>query len=275
MKRVLLVVVTAVLSAPHAAAQTSAAPLRFDVVSIKPSPRDALGGSARSLPDGTETLVNQPIRSIILAASPVQTREVEGLPEWVNTDRYDITLKPPAGYTRDQRSEMMRNMFADRMKLKAHVEERERDVFALVVARSDGKLGPQLKPSALDCGPRPAGSPPPPPPTFNESDAAGRCGGLYGQGVITSGGLLLDNFVLSISGNAGRQVINKTGLQGYYALTLRYATARRPGATDAAVDDNFPDFFTALQEQLGLKLQPEKMRLPIFVVDHIEKPTEN
>jgi len=81
--------------------------------------------------------------------------------------------------------------------------------------------------------------------------------------------------VLSISGNAGRQVINKTGLQGYYALTLRYATTRRPGTTDAAVDDNLPDFFTALQEQLGLKLQSEKMRLPIFVVDHIEKPTEN
>jgi uncharacterized protein (TIGR03435 family) len=249
---------------------------QFDVVSIKRNTTGETGGGMRSLPDGTTIMTNQPIRSLILGASPVPVREVEGLPDWVNSERYDVTLKPPAGYSRDQRPEMMRQMFVERMMLKAHVEERERDVFALVVARGDGRLGPQLKPSALDCSPRPPGSPPPAPPTFNEADAQGRCGGLYGQGVIVSGGLLLDSFVVSISGTAGRHVINRTGLAGYYSLTLRYTLPRRPGAApDAPADDNLPDFFTALQEQLGLKLQSEKMRLPIFVVDHIERPTEN
>jgi uncharacterized protein (TIGR03435 family) len=166
-------------------------------------------------------------------------------------------------------------MFAERMKLRAHVEERERDIFALVVARSDGRLGPKLKPSSLDCGPRPPGSPPPPPPTFAEADAQGRCGGLYGQGLIVSGGLQLDTFVRSVSGLAGRQVINRTGLEGFYALTLRYATSPEAGVGNYPPDDNIPDFFTALQEQLGLKLQSEKMRVPIFVIDHIERPTEN
>jgi uncharacterized protein (TIGR03435 family) len=249
---------------------------QFEVVSIKRNISDTTGGGMRSLPDGTSVMTNQSIRSIILAASPVPAREVEGLPDWVNTERYDITLKPPAGAAREQRGEMMRNMFVERMKLQAHVEERERDVFALVVARSDGRLGPQLKPSTLDCSPRPPGTAPPPPPSFDPKDATGRCGGLFGQGTIVSGGIALDSLVLSISGLAGRQVLNRTALKGFYALTLRWAEPRRPGASpDAALDENLPDFFTALQEQLGLKLQAEKARMPIFIVDHIERPTEN
>jgi uncharacterized protein (TIGR03435 family) len=227
---------------------------QFDVVSIKPSPRDAVGGGIRSLPDGTTIMTNLAISTIIRGASPVPVREVEGLPDWADREPYDVTVKPPPGSTRAERSEMMRNMFAERMRLKAHVEERERDVFALVVARSDGRLGPQLKPSSLDCGPRPPGSPPPPPPTTTSvADAQARCGGLYGQGTIVSGGLQLDAFVLSISGPAGRQVVNRTGLQGFYALTLRYAERPPAGAGAGAPppDDNIPDFFTALQEQLG------------------------
>ena len=145
------------------AAQTSAParPLQFDVVSIKRSAPDATSGGIRRLPDGTLVMTNQPIRGIIMSASPVPTREVVGAPDWVNTERYDVTAKPPAGTTREQRAEMMRNMFAERMMLLGHVEQRERNTFALVVARSDGRLGPQLKPSTLDCtaGPR-TGAPP-------------------------------------------------------------------------------------------------------------------
>jgi uncharacterized protein (TIGR03435 family) len=153
---------------------------QFELVSIKRNTTVGGGGGMRSLPDGTTVITNQPIRSIILAASPVPAREVEGLPDWADSERYDITLKPPAGAAREQRGEMMRNMFMERMQLVAHVEERERDVFALVLARSDGRLGPQLKPSTLDCSPRPAGAAPPPPPSFDPKDATGRCGGIFG-----------------------------------------------------------------------------------------------
>ncbi|HKE85269.1 MAG TPA: TIGR03435 family protein [Vicinamibacterales bacterium] len=277
MKSLVAAALIAAVSSIESTAEAPQAPAQFDIVSIKKNTSLEAGGGMRSLPDGTSVMVNQPIRSLIMVAAPVPVREVEGLPDWAMQERYDITTKPPAGSTREQRSEMMRTMFEERMKLKAHVEQRERDIFALVVARSDGRLGPQLKPSTLDCSPRPPGTPPPPPPTsFSEADAQGRCGGLFGQGVIVSGGILLDSLVLSISGLAGRQVINRSGLQGFYALTLRFALPRGPGAaTGAAADDNLPDFFTALQEQLGLKLQPEKATIPIFVIDHIERPTEN
>jgi uncharacterized protein (TIGR03435 family) len=253
----------------------SASSAQFEVISIKRN-TSLGGGGIRNLPDGTLVMTNQPIRSIIFAASPVPVREVVGLPDWANTERYDVTAKPPAGATREQRSEMMRSLFAERMMLAAHVEERERDTFALVVARSDGRLGPQHKPSTLDCGPRPPGTPPPPPQLPSVAEAQSRCGGLFGQGSIVSGGITMDQLVPSLSGLAGRLVNNRTGLQGSYALTLRFATTRSPGAPpDTAATDDAPEFFTALQEQLGLKLQPEKTHVPVLVVDHIERPTEN
>ena len=259
---------TLVAGAPLVAQAPSA---EFEVVSIKRSPADANGGGLQTLPDGTFIMRNSPMRSIILAASPVPTREAEGYPAWVDTERYDVTAKPPDGATREQRPAMMRRMFEDRMKLKGHVEERERNIFALVVARSDGRLGPQLKPSALDCAapappPRAVLTPPSEPPEA-------RCGGAFSNGQIVSGGILLEQLVLSLSGLAGGQVVNRTGLQGFYALTLRWAPRRPPNAN--APPEDLPEFFTAIQEQLGLKLQPERTTLPVFVVDSIERPSEN
>ena len=269
MRRASLAFASVLLAGSLTAAQ--APPLDYEVVSIKRSPVDAVGGGLQTLPDGTFIMRNSPMRSIILAASPVPTREAEGYPAWVDTERYDITAKPPAGAVREQRQQMMRRMFEDRMKLKGHVEERERTVFALVVARGDGRLGPQLKPSALDCAapaaaPRAILTPPSDPPEA-------RCGGRFGGGQIVSGGMSMDQLVPSLAGLAGGQVINRTGLQGFYALTLRFSPPGAPGREPSA--DDPPDFVTALQEQLGLKLQPEKARLPVFVVDSIERPSEN
>ena len=130
----------------------------YEVVSIRRSPVDAQSAGLQDLPDGTFVMRNQPLRSIIGAASPIPPSEIEGFPDWVARDRYDITAKPPEGSTRQQRMAMMRRMLEDRFRLKGHVEQRERPTFALVLARSDGHLGPQLTPSALDCS---APGPPP------------------------------------------------------------------------------------------------------------------
>ena len=91
-----------------------------------------------------------PLRCLLAGAAREPVFEVVGLPDWTKTEHYDIQAKPlPDSHpTREQRAEMMRNLFFDRMKLVAHIEERKRDGFALVVARSDGKLGPQLKKSS-------------------------------------------------------------------------------------------------------------------------------
>jgi len=94
-----------------------------------------------------------------------------------------------------------------------------------------------------------------------------------GQGSIVSGGITMDRLVHSLGGLAGGLVNDRTGLQGWYAVTLRFAP---PGLrADTAPSDDAPEFVTALQEQLGLKLRPEKTRVPIFVIDHIERPTPN
>jgi bla regulator protein blaR1 len=165
---------------------------------------------------------------------------------------------------------MMRNMIVERMKLVGHVEERERTTFALVVARSDGRLGPQLTPSTLDCAPRAPAVPATPP---VRGDGRSRCGMSMGRGTIESGGITMETLVRSLSGLAGGLVNNRTGLEGWYAVSLRFAP---PVLTaDPSTTDDAPQFVTALQEQLGLKLQPEKTKVPVFVVDHIERPTPN
>jgi uncharacterized protein (TIGR03435 family) len=162
-------------------------------------------------------------------------------------------------------------MFSERMNLAAHMEHREQTTFGLVLARSDRRLGPQLKPSTLDCsGSLAAGS-------TGRVDPDQACGlSMYGN-VIVSGGVTLDAFARQgVSGRVGGPVANRTGLEGLYALTLRFSSPRLAGAPrDDAPTDDAPDFFTALQEQLGLKLQPEKGIVPVFVIDHIERPTPN
>jgi uncharacterized protein (TIGR03435 family) len=267
------VIATSTVVGGRASAQTSAH-AEFDVVSIKRVDEIRQSGGGRTLPDGTIVMMNRPVATFIQPASPVPVVDVIGLPEWTRTERYDVTMKPPAGSTREQISEMWRTMFAERMQLTAHVEQQQRDVFSLILARSDGRLGPDLKPSTLDCTPRPiAPSTPPPPATAREWQ--GRCGMFMSAGSMVSGGVAMDQFVLNLGGLAGGTVENHTGLDGPYAVTLRFSPARQLGASGAATADDAPDFFTAVQEQLGLKLQREKKMMPVFVIDHIERPTDN
>jgi uncharacterized protein (TIGR03435 family) len=246
---------------------------QFDVVSIKlNSSPPGSGGGMRTLPDGSFMMTNQPMRGILSAASPVPVVEVMGMPGWATTERYDINAKAPEGSRPAQQREMLRNMIIDRMKLTGHVEQQERTTFALVLARSDGRLGPQLKPSTLDCdAPAKRDGPPSGPPSL--SDAQHRCGMSMGRGIIESGGITLNRLVPSLKGLAGGQVTNRTGLEGNYALTLRFSEGM--SADGSAAADDPPQFLTALQEQLGLKLQPEKAMVAIFVIDHIERPTPN
>ena len=192
----------------------------FEVVSIKRVNELRQSGGMRILPDGTVMMMNGPIGSLVNAASPVPItpRDILGGPDWLWRDNYDVTVKPPEGLTPEQRREMTpmmwRAMFADRMKLVAHIEQREKEAFALV----------------------------------------------------------------PIGGIAGGDVDNRTGLTGSYSVKLNFSLQRIAGApldANAAVDAA-PDIFTALQEQLGLKLQRgEKKAVPVFVIDRIERPSEN
>jgi uncharacterized protein (TIGR03435 family) len=258
----------------HVSAQAPA-PVEFDVVSIKRHASLDFSGGMRTMPDGTFVMTNATFEGIVLFASPVQTRDVEGLPPWSTSERYDLTAKPPAGSTLEQRREMWRALFANRMNLVAHVEQRERDSYALVPARHDGRLGPGLKRSTLDCTPRQVGTAPPSPTAPSIQERQNRCGMSMSAGLIVSGGVAMDQFVANLRGLAGGEVENRTGLEGQYALTLRFSVSRELGAAAVEKTDDAPDFFTAIQEQLGLKLQHEKRMMPVFVIDHIERPSEN
>jgi uncharacterized protein (TIGR03435 family) len=261
----------------------------FDVVSIKRVNELRQSGGTRTLPDGTFRMMNGPIGSLLGLASPVpiSARDIVGAPDWLWRELYDVTVKPPEGLTPEQRREMTpimwRAMFADRMKLVAHIEQREKDAFALVRARSDGRLGPDLKPSTLDCtrGPNTT-QPPPPPPTGSPSlqERENRCGLSMSGGLIVSGGVTLDQVARYLGGIAGGEVDNRSGLTGLYSVKLNFSVQRSVGATPdpnaTAAADDAPDIFTALQEQLGLQLQRgEKKSTPVFIIDSIERPSEN
>lgn len=160
----------------------------------------------------------------------------------------------------------------------AHVEQRERNTFVLVLDRADGRLGPQLMPSTLDCSPRPPGAAPLAlsPDGPGPGDVRTRCGLAMSATSIASGGITMDRLVRSLTGLAGGQVTNRTGLDGAYALALSFSRPRgAAGPLDTVPLDEAPVFATALREQLGLRLKPEKTTVPVFVIDHIERPSEN
>lgn len=252
-------------------------PATFDVVSIRKSNPDARGASARTTPDGTTTLINQPIRSILMRGASEPVDDIENLPDWA-MDRYDVIVKPPQGVSRGRIPEMWRNMLSDRLEMRAHVEHREVDGFGLVIASTDGRLGPNVKPSSLDCRPRLDAAPPPEPRTFpTRQEAASRCGMLGRQGVIVTGGMDMRSIARVLRGAVdGKPVVDRTGLAGFYAFELTYSTTR-PLAGQAAASDPAapPDMLTAVREQLGLKLEPQKIRTAVLVIDHIEPPSGN
>src|SRR3954468_2530033 len=255
------------------------APLEFEVASIKRNTSGDRGNSMRSMPDGTEVMVNSPISTFIGAAYPSQSGQYVGLPDWARTERYDVTVKAPAGTTREQERQMWRALFAERMKLAAHDETTEQPIYNLVLARTDGRLGPKLKPSAHDCiaesaAARQGGGPPPP--LTTDADFLDSCGMRMGAGRIIGGGMTMQGFTFNLRGLSGRVVQDKTGLKGFYAMDFTYAEPNQGGGTPRAGDPtDAPSVFTALQEQLGLKLEPDKMLLQHVVIDHIERPTEN
>jgi uncharacterized protein (TIGR03435 family) len=270
-----LVIANAGAALVHSSAQSPAppsrAPLEFDVASIKRNMSGPEAGSrAQTLGGGTtQLLTNGPIPIRSAAPEDVRPADVVNAPGWLTTEYYDITVKAPAGSTRDQIREMWHTLFVQRMKLVAHVEHREVKAFGLVLA--DGRPGPELKKSALDCSALASATSPVAGPSI---DKATRCGFGLTSTSIVSGGATMDVLArIQLSPLAGAPVTNRTGLEGYYAFTLKFRAPHPAGA--AAPDDDLPDLFTALREQLGLKLETEKATEPYWVIDHIERPEEN
>lgn len=213
------------------------------------------------------------------------------LPKWVTTDRYKIQAKADHPVTKEQMRLMMQALLAGRFGLKLHFEDKEMPVIVMTLAKP-GVLGPRLRPStgtACDVGPRtspPKGNPQ----TMSADDIPWTCNytliarpeKMMLGGTRNTTMQLVAKFVGGLAGNFGlltRPVVDETGLTGRYDFTVEFAQPQRPGGdTGAGAEQSAaagPDLLEAAQEQLGLRFKPGKAVLPVPVIDHVERPSEN
>jgi uncharacterized protein (TIGR03435 family) len=248
-------------------------------------------------PGGRFTADNVPLRELIRFAFQIQPFQMEGLPNWAD-ERFDITAKAesdipptPPGQTGPIQY-MMRSLLAERFGLVYHNESKEMPIYHLV-ARPDGNLGPKLTKSTTDCaalfaarrgggpgGRGGPGGPPPPPPAFGEKMV---CGFRVGPGTLSGGSIPLSQLANFLSQNLGRTVLDKTGLEGNYDFDVTFTPDQIPapppggappgGPALPPIDPNGPSLTTALQEQLGLKLDGTRGPVTMFVIDKISQPT--
>jgi uncharacterized protein (TIGR03435 family) len=231
--------------------------LEFEVASIKVAPPQPIGriSSRTSTNYATQsdpgrlnyTYVN--VQQVLCEAYRVFLYQLSGGPAWLETDRFDISAVIPAGTQRDQVPLMLQALLADRFKLALHREMREMSVYALIV----GKNGPKLKAAKSATG------------ISSHSD---------GGPIHVTATIGLDGFANYLSQRLDRPVLDQTGLKGPFEITMDWApdSLQRPGTSDEL---SGPSIFTALQEQLGLKLEGRKAPVEILVIDQAEKPSEN
>jgi len=232
----------------------------------------------RRLPGGTFLASNILLRELIAFAHGLQPFQIEGAPDWIGTVRFDVTIKaetnvaPVAIGPTQIGLQLARAVLAERFWFRAHRETRERPVFALVRARQDGPLGPRLRRSGTDCAALArqageSGAPWPP----RSADGRILCG-LQTQGdTVLAGGYPMSEFQRFLTGQTRRVVIDRTGLAGAWDFELTFAPP--DVAVSVSPDLNAPSLFTALQEQLGLRLDATRGPAEVLVVDRIERPT--
>jgi uncharacterized protein (TIGR03435 family) len=234
---------------------------------------DPRGGSEYS-PGGRFTATAITVGQLLRIAFRVQEYQLVGAPAWIGSKRYDIAAKVEDNPAPSQQV-LLRALLKDRFKLAVHNETREMPILALMVARSDGKLGPQLIRSDFDCAAYRAG-PHAPPEAGRTPNCATRInlGALYGKAIPMS------MLATSLTPFVNRFTVDKTGLTGAFDVELTWTpdpsfpNVNNPVA-DAAPDSSGPSIFAALQQQLGLKLVSDKSPVAVLVVDHLEEPSAN
>jgi uncharacterized protein (TIGR03435 family) len=251
-------------------------PFHFDLVSIHQDPPDTNNSLARSAPDGAQYLPDGlllhhfPIQFVVQSAFGVPADQIVGLPQWAKTDRYTIQAKvdeadaprwkasgPQPG---DQHIPALQALLADRFSFKAHVEMLPRPVYCLVVANHGPKFHQATPGDTYPNGEK-----------NRDGTPVGRPSANFSYGKVTMQGQKIATLIFALSHqNLGYPVVDQTGLTGEYDLTLHWA----PGNTPAP-DSSEPPLFTALQEQLGLKLELKKVPIETIVVDHIDRPSPN
>jgi uncharacterized protein (TIGR03435 family) len=255
----------------------------FDVTSVKPN--NSGSGMIRMLPaaNGGWQAENVPLGMLVRLAFQLQDNQIVGGPKWLFEDRFDVKGTGTASGGDGPMFDKLKSLLRDRFKLVTHVETREQSMFALVLARNDGKLGEKMTPSTADCtptGPNGRGRGQAAPPAPGERP---KCGFMIGPGRIIVGGQTMASFAQTLSRFAGGIVVDKTGLTATYDVELTYApdpgispTGRdlppQQGPPPSVANSDAPSIFAAVQEQLGLKLEATKGPVDVLVIDSAEKP---
>ena len=259
--------------APQAA---PAAQATFEVASIKPNNSGVPKVSVQIQPGGRFNVFNQTLRGIIRFAYRLQDFQLVG-PGWIDSDRFDITATAGREVMPNEIALMVRALLAERFKLTVRTETRDSPIFALVLARSDGRLGPQMKPAVEDNCTKPV---PGQPPTPNMPPI---CGGfLFGRGGLSGRSVTPAALAGNFSNQVGRLVVDRTGLTGIYDIELQFAGGRgvglgplppQPGEPPTPPDPDRPELSTAIQEQLGLRLESARGPIEVMVIETVERPT--
>jgi uncharacterized protein (TIGR03435 family) len=254
----------------------------FEAASVKPNQS---GGDRWDFdsPPGRVVGVNVVLRDLIRFAYNIYGGDwdirIAG-PEWIKAARFDIDARTGGAVPQERAMSMLRQLLADRFSLKVHYENRERPVYELVRARADGRLGPQITANNVDCAAlananqasSAAGTPPLIP--FDPSKRP-LCGSRStGPGDISSGAFTMEQLALQLARPVGRPVIDRTNLSGGFDYDLRWTPMQAP-AEAGAQPDSGPSIFTAVEEQLGLKLIPATGLVQVLVIDSISQPTPN
>jgi uncharacterized protein (TIGR03435 family) len=256
---------------PSASSQPASPPPPFEVATIKPTKADVQNSILMFTADGI-SVTRFNLGKLIREAFNTEDDHIVGLPEWVKSSRFDIEAKvAPEDAPKlknmkfPERKAMVVQLLVDRFGLKYHRETRELPVYELVIAKGGVKMQ-----------------------AAKEQDPANTRHLMMfgGPGEIDSTAMKVENLAHILSSQLGRTVLDKTGLTGNYDFTLKWTPdatepgAAGPGGLPEAADNSGnnsggPTLFTALEEQLGLKLESAKGPEEVIVIDHIEQPSAN
>jgi uncharacterized protein (TIGR03435 family) len=278
-------------------AQAPAPRPEFEVATIKPNAGDSQRSFIGSQSPGTLSAENVPLKLLIQQAYSVRPFQIQGLPGWTDSERYDLHAKARVGGAPEplNRGSMQKSMaemwvmlqalLEDRFQLKLHRETKELPVYALSIAKG----GPKLQ--KADCVMYDPENPPSPPaPGAKRPNYCGNIN-MSGSGsnrtLDAAGVTMRDLIERALPNIVGRMVIDRTGLNDTFNVHLEWAPdvpmprlagaggADDPGRPAPSTENQGPSIFSAIQEQLGLKLESTKGPVEVLVIDHVEKPSAN
>jgi len=262
----------ALLAGPAISGQTANSPPAFEVASVKPNPPTATGGGMHGCFGGPGTsdpglyrCMQATVSLMAFQAYGLKLYQI-GPDYYADKTEFNVTAKVPPGATAEQVKVMLQNLLAERFKLAFHYQKKEMAAYDLVAGKGGSKL--TQPPPVTEPAPSAAGSP------VQKATKIARGGGLINWDTHDWS---MDTLVMRIGQQIGRPVFDATGLTGKYDFTLSFANPTLTAATAGTPDsDAGPTVFEALEKQLGLKLEPKKAMIDVFIIDHAEKtPVDN